>query len=204
MQVSKGAFLLRHCDWMLFVFFMCRTRAIYPTYLPTCNRAVYGEQKPCRSPWCSFIPSCCYFIPRCYKCSWSTPVFNIGLSACCYVRDRNLAAPNRKIYVWFLGAVAKLRKATICFVMSVRPSTWNNSALTRRIFMKFYIWGFFENVRRNFKFCYNMTRITGTLHEDRYTFLIITRSFLYCICTVHVIRSLNCQYQHMQNFNVTG
>jgi hypothetical protein len=25
-----------------------------------------------------------------------------------------------------------------------------------------------------------------------------------CICTVHVIRSLNCQYQHMHNFNVTG
>ena len=26
----------------------------------------------------------------------------------------------------------------------------------------------------------------------------------YCICTVHVVRSLNCQYQHMHNFNVTG
>ena len=26
----------------------------------------------------------------------------------------------------------------------------------------------------------------------------------YCICTVHVIRLLNCQYQHMHNFNVTG
>jgi len=25
-----------------------------------------------------------------------------------------------------------------------------------------------------------------------------------CICTVHVIRSLNCQYQHMHNFNVIG
>ena len=25
---------------------------------------------------------------------------------------------------------------------------------------------------------------------------------LYCICTVHIIRSLNCQYQHMHNFNV--
>ena len=24
----------------------------------------------------------------------------------------------------------------------------------------------------------------------------------YCICTVHVIRSLNCQYQHKHNFNV--
>ena len=26
----------------------------------------------------------------------------------------------------------------------------------------------------------------------------------YCICTVHVTRSLICQYQHMHNFNVTG
>jgi hypothetical protein len=39
----------------------------------------------------------------------------------------------------FLGAVAKLRKAIMSFVMSVRLSSWNNSALTRRIFMKFDI-----------------------------------------------------------------
>jgi hypothetical protein len=35
------------------------------------------------------------------------------------------------------GAFAKLRKATISFVMSVRPSAWNKSAPTGRIFMKF-------------------------------------------------------------------
>jgi hypothetical protein len=29
-------------------------------------------------------------------------------------------------------------------------SAWNNSASTGRIFMKFYIWGFFENVSRKF------------------------------------------------------
>jgi len=28
--------------------------------------------------------------------------------------------------------------------------------------------------------------------------------FIIVFCTVHVIRSLNCQYQHMHNFNVTG
>jgi len=47
----------------------------------------------------------------------------------------------------FLGAIAKLRKATISLFMSVRlsirPSAWNNSASTGRIFMKFDIWGFF-------------------------------------------------------------
>jgi hypothetical protein len=34
---------------------------------------------------------------------------------------------------FFLGTLEKLRKATISFVMSVCPSTWNNSAPTGRI-----------------------------------------------------------------------
>jgi hypothetical protein len=42
-----------------------------------------------------------------------------------------------------LGAFAELRKATISFVMSVRPSAWNNLAPTGQIFMKFGIWLFF-------------------------------------------------------------
>ena len=36
-------------------------------------------------------------------------------------------------------AFAKLRKVTISFVVSVRPSTWNISTPTRRIFIKFHI-----------------------------------------------------------------
>jgi hypothetical protein len=49
--------------------------------------------------------------------------------------------PNTALTAWFLGAFAKLRKATISFVMSVRPcpSAWNNSAHTGRIIMKFDI-----------------------------------------------------------------
>jgi len=27
-------------------------------------------------------------------------------------------------------------------------------------------------------------------------------TYRYCICAVNVIRSLSCQYQHMNNFNV--
>jgi hypothetical protein len=50
--------------------------------------------------------------------------------------------------VEFLGAFAKFRKTTISFVisvrLSVRLSTWNNSAATGRIFMEFDIWAFFE------------------------------------------------------------
>jgi len=42
-----------------------------------------------------------------------------------------------------LGAFAKLRRATISFVMSVRPSVWNTSAPTKRILVTFDIWAFF-------------------------------------------------------------
>jgi hypothetical protein len=37
-------------------------------------------------------------------------------------------------------------------VCPVCPSAWNNSASTGRIFVKFYIWEFFENLSRQFKF----------------------------------------------------
>ena len=38
----------------------------------------------------------------------------------------------------FLGVFARFRKATISFLVSVRLSTWNSSAPTGWIFMKFY------------------------------------------------------------------
>ena len=40
----------------------------------------------------------------------------------------------------FLDAFAKLRKAIICYVISVRLSAWNDLAPTWRIFTKFGIW----------------------------------------------------------------
>jgi ABC-type Zn uptake system ZnuABC Zn-binding protein ZnuA len=43
----------------------------------------------------------------------------------------------------FLGALAKLRNASISFVMSVRLSAQNKSSPTKRIFMKFHISGIF-------------------------------------------------------------
>jgi hypothetical protein len=65
------------------------------------------------------------------------------------------------LYLWFLlflfkvpflGAFAKLRKATIVVVMSISPSVrlfaWNNLAPTGRIFMKIDIGVFFENVSK--------------------------------------------------------
>ena len=66
----------------------------------------------------------------------------------------------------FWGAFAKMRKANVCFFMSVclsvRPSAWNNSSLTGRKFMKFDVWWYFENLSRKFKFLLNLTSITGT------------------------------------------
>ena len=50
-----------------------------------------------------------------------------------------------------LDSLEKLRKAAISFGVSVRPSAWNNSALTGRIFLKFDIWICFENPYRKFK-----------------------------------------------------
>ena len=72
-----------------------------------------------------------------------------------------------------------MRRAIISFVMSIRLSAWYNSAPTGWIFVKYDIWVlFFENLSRKLKFHYNLTTITGTLHEYRYTFLIISRSVL--------------------------
>ena len=67
-------------------------------------------------------------------------------------------------------------KATSSCIMSVRQSVclsaWNSSALTGRIFFKFGICGFFENLSRKFKSDCNMTSIVGTLHEDLCTCVI--------------------------------
>jgi hypothetical protein len=50
---------------------------------------------------------------------------------------------------FFLGAFAKLRQATISFVICLSVC-WNNSAPTGRVFMKFDIWVFFENLSKKF------------------------------------------------------
>jgi len=42
----------------------------------------------------------------------------------------------------FLGLFAELPKATVSFVMSVRPSAWNSWAPSGRIFLNYDIWGF--------------------------------------------------------------
>jgi hypothetical protein len=64
-----------------------------------------------------------------------------------------------------LGPFEKFRKATISFVMSVRPTASNNSAPNGRNVMKFYISVFFECLYRKIQFHWNLIRVTGNLHK---------------------------------------
>jgi len=102
--------------------------------------------------------------------------------------------------LWFLGAFEKLRKVTIRFIMccypSVRPSAWDNSAPTERIFMKFYVREFFEKLSRKFEFHSYLTRTTGTLHEDQNIYFIISRSFLLRMRNISDISSTETQNIH--------
>ena len=76
-----------------------------------------------------------------------------------------------------------MRKTTIRFVMyvllsvrpSVRLSALNNWAPPGRILKKFGFWAFFENLSRKYKLHYNLRRITETLYEDQYIFLLLSR-----------------------------
>ena len=78
-----------------------------------------------------------------------------------------------------LHAFAKLRDVTICLVVSIclsvsclsaSPSALNNSASSGRIFIKFDIWAFFENVYRKFTFHYDLTKIMGTVYRHIYIY----------------------------------
>jgi hypothetical protein len=62
---------------------------------------------------------------------------------------------------------------SVCQSVSVCPTvhTWNNTALTRQIFMKIYIWGFLENLLSKLKFYWNRIRIMGTLDNNIFLYL---------------------------------
>ena len=84
------------------------------------------------------------------------------------------------LFSCFLCAVAKLQKATINFVMSVYLSIHPHEMiqLTLDGFSWNYIFEFFLNILRKFKFHSDLSRIMGTLDEDQYKFLIISHSVL--------------------------
>ena len=71
----------------------------------------------------------------------------------------------------FLGSHAILREATFSFVMSVRPHV-SSRLLPYGLPWNLYLKFFFQNLPRNLTFYSNMTRITGTLYEDLFTFMV--------------------------------
>jgi hypothetical protein len=119
--------------------------------------------------------------------SYSDTSVNVCWTLICHIPDDSiLHTSNPYLYnirfvkhvFQLLSAFAKLRKATISFVMSVRlfvrPSVRPHGWIT----MKFDVWVFFENLSRKFTFHHNLTRITGTLHEELCTFMVISRSVI--------------------------
>jgi len=73
----------------------------------------------------------------------------------------------------YLGALTKLRKTTITFIMSlclsVRQAAHTNNSYPNDN------WRFFENLSRIFKLHWNLTIITCTLHEELSTLMIVPR-----------------------------
>jgi hypothetical protein len=81
-----------------------------------------------------------------------------------YFRVREYTPIITLLEVVLLCAFAKLRKASVSFVVSlwpsvclsvrtsVRPSAWHNSVAIGQIFMKFDIWGYSKNMSRKSKF----------------------------------------------------
>jgi hypothetical protein len=58
--------------------------------------------------------------------------------------------------------------------LSICLSARISEAPTGQIFVKFDIGSFYGNLSRNSKFGENLTKISGTLHEDLRTFILLT------------------------------
>ena len=81
--------------------------------------------------------------------------------------------------LWILGNFSKLRKTAISFLMSVRLSAFmEHSCSYRTNFHEILFLGIFLKSVSILNVCWNLTRITGTLYEEKCTFMIIYRSVL--------------------------
>ena len=104
-----------------------------------------------------------------------------GYTLKCFLALYMLPYACRKQEFFYLSPFAKFWTATIGFVMPACPSFRPRG--TSRLLLDVFSWNtkfgyFLENVSRKFKFYYNLVRIAGTLHEDRYTFMVTSRSVL--------------------------
>jgi len=103
--------------------------------------------------------------------SWKLSALTFGSSKC--VIGLHLSRQFGETLVMkqnLLGVCAKFRKANVSLVVSVLPFPLDGFS------WGFNIWLFFEKkMPRKFKFDYNLTGITCFIHDDRYTFLVISR-----------------------------
>ena len=145
-----------------------------------------GQRRSSLCWWCVYQlpPTCeCVFFD-----SWGWRFVNV-----CGVRLHSFRTEMPTPLCSFLDAIAKLRNASISFVVSVCPSVWNNSASTGRNWIKFASWIFFESMQRKIEFLYNLTRITGVEHEGVCTFMILYRWILRTmreVCHAEVVQKV--------------
>jgi hypothetical protein len=134
--VKRSISVQRHLYGLYVAYQLC----LYGKYAPT----------PCwLGQWhfavCEDVRETLLNIPGCWDltpCSWAS--VSLQFEGFCCFQYQEFA---------FLSTFAKLRKrllASSC--LSVRLSAWSNSAPNERIFTKFYILVFFENILRKFKF----------------------------------------------------
>ena len=118
--------------------------------------------------------------------NWSLSAISMTSKACWFIHNPRVKGTRRRFKIYKLLAW----KNKNCIVLSFKALLQNcgkrilaspclsvylsvctfaekDSAPSGRIFIKFYILGFFETLSRKFKFQYNLTRIMGTSHGDR-------------------------------------
>ena len=85
----------------------------------------------------------------------------------------------RDITSFFSGAFTKFQEASVIFDTSIHLSIHMEQLGSHRMdFNEIWYLSIFKSLSRQFKFHLNLTRKTDTLHEDQYTFLIISCSVL--------------------------
>ena len=101
-------------------------------------------------------------------------------------RNRRLLNPNtdkRAILCnWVKEGPVAVRSAVVSIVtsvcLSVHPYKLTRPPPNGHIFVKFYIWGIFENLTRKSNFGWNLRKFADTLYEDVCAFVVISRWIL--------------------------
>jgi hypothetical protein len=112
---------------------------------------------------------------HCHRLSTQLQLTNISYHISYHITSYHI----RTLPILFLGAFAKLRKATMSFVMSVCP--YEIILPTGVNFWECDTWALLKNLSRMFKSHQSLTflqKVTGTSHEDLCTFMIQSRSVL--------------------------